>query len=156
MTPGEYARHRGCSRQAVGRALREGRITATAEGLIDPVAADAQWAARSRPRVRVGASRPAAVAAPPADDRVSYDEARRRQAVADALMAERAERVQRGELVPVAAVRQALAARLSSARQALTDMSARLSPVLAAESDPAVIGRLLDDDVARALEAITY
>lgn len=152
MNPSEYARHRGCTRQAVGRALREGRISTTPEGLIDPVAADAQWAAHSRPRVR---SRPPAdTSAPPASDgdRISYDEARRRQAIADMLQAERDELLQRGRLVWVDSVRDATARKLTAARQILLDASARLTPLLAATSDPAEIARLLDEEHHRALD----
>lgn len=39
-----YARHRGVSDTAVHKAIRAGRITPEADGTIDPVRADAQWA----------------------------------------------------------------------------------------------------------------
>jgi len=39
-----YARHRGVSHVAVKKAIDTGRITLEADGTIDPVRADAQWA----------------------------------------------------------------------------------------------------------------
>lgn len=48
LTRSEYARHRGVTRQAVAKALREGRIVAE-QGLINRDAADEMWAANSGP-----------------------------------------------------------------------------------------------------------
>ena len=42
-----YARHRGCSRRAVQKAIRDGRIKVGRDGLIDVEAADKSWAART-------------------------------------------------------------------------------------------------------------
>jgi hypothetical protein len=42
-----YARHRGVSDTAVHKAIRTGRITPEPDGTIDPVRADAQWAANT-------------------------------------------------------------------------------------------------------------
>lgn len=44
-----YARHRGVSHVAVKKAIDTGRITPLPDGTIDPVAADAQWAAHTAP-----------------------------------------------------------------------------------------------------------
>ena len=44
-----YARHRGVSHVAVKKAIDTGRITPLPDGTIDPVAADAQWAANTTP-----------------------------------------------------------------------------------------------------------
>ena len=131
MTAAEYARHRGCSLQAVRRALKEGRITANAEGLVDPVAADAQWAANSRPRVK-----PQAPAAAPAanGEHVTYTEAKRREAVARAIMAERELALQAGELVRVALVRDTWGRLLGEAKARLLNMPSRLAPLVHAVS----------------------
>jgi len=46
MTVTQYASHRGVSRQAVNKAIRDGRISAERRGkrfMIDPAAADAAW-----------------------------------------------------------------------------------------------------------------
>lgn len=47
-----YARHRGVSHVAVKKAIDTERITPLPDGTIDPVAADAQWAANTTPTRR--------------------------------------------------------------------------------------------------------
>ncbi len=47
-----YARHRGVSHVAVKKAIDTGRISPLPDGTIDPVAADAQWAANTTPSRR--------------------------------------------------------------------------------------------------------
>jgi len=42
-----YARHRGVSDTAVHKAIRTGRVTPEADGTIDPLRADAEWARNS-------------------------------------------------------------------------------------------------------------
>lgn len=52
-----YARHRGVSHVAVKKAIDSGRITPDPDGTIDPVRADAQWAANTAsPRRPVAAA----------------------------------------------------------------------------------------------------
>jgi hypothetical protein len=53
-----YARHRGVSHVAVKKAIDTGRITLLPDGTIDPVAADAQWAANTTPTRRSVAAEP--------------------------------------------------------------------------------------------------
>jgi hypothetical protein len=53
-----YARHRGVSHVAVKKAIDTGRITPLPAGTIDPVAADAQWAANTTPARRPVAAEP--------------------------------------------------------------------------------------------------
>lgn len=52
MSISAYARHRGCSRQAVHLALRTGRIRRTPDGKIDVAEADRMWQANTAPSVR--------------------------------------------------------------------------------------------------------
>jgi hypothetical protein len=47
-----YARHRGVSHVAVKKAIDTGRIAPLPDGTIDPVVADAQWAANTTPTRR--------------------------------------------------------------------------------------------------------
>lgn len=47
-----YARHRGVSHVAVKKAIDTGRITPLPDGTIDPVVANAQWAANTTPTRR--------------------------------------------------------------------------------------------------------
>jgi hypothetical protein len=53
MTQAQYARHRGCSKVAVGKAVRAQRISLV-DGLIDPAVGDIQWARNTRARVSAG------------------------------------------------------------------------------------------------------
>lgn len=49
LTMNAYAKRRGVSHTAVAKAVKAGRISRTAEGLIDPEAADRQWAENTDP-----------------------------------------------------------------------------------------------------------
>ena len=53
-----YARHRGVSHVAVKKAIDTGRITQLPDGTIDPVVADAQWAANTTPTRRSATDAP--------------------------------------------------------------------------------------------------
>lgn len=100
------------------------------------------------------------IAAPPPGDPgrdagfVSYSEARRREAVARAILAERAAAEQAGELVRAAEVTHSLAAAFSHFRTGLLQLPARLAPELAAVSDQAVVHRLLDDGLHQCLHQL--
>ena len=59
-----YARHRGVSHVAVKKAIDTGRITPLPDGTIDPVVADAQWAANTTPTRRSVAEAPSDKPAP--------------------------------------------------------------------------------------------
>jgi hypothetical protein len=61
-----YARHRGVSHVAVKKAIDTGRITPLPDGTIDPVAADAQWAANTAPTRRSMAAEPREASQAPA------------------------------------------------------------------------------------------
>lgn len=65
-----YARHRGVSHVAVKKAIDTGRITPLPDGTIDPVAADAQWAANTTPTRRSVAAEPKEEPQPAAAARV--------------------------------------------------------------------------------------
>ena len=52
MNVSEYAKHRGCSRQAIYKAVATGRISRERDGLIDPAKADAAWLANTSPASR--------------------------------------------------------------------------------------------------------
>ena len=150
MTPAEYARHRDCSRQAVGRALREGRITADANGMIDPIVADVQWQTNTRPRIKASATPPT-----PASDagEMSHAEAKRREAVANALAAEIALQQLRGSLVAVDDVVRVVAAKCSAAKDLLLGVGPRVAPtIVTLSADEA--RRMLDEEVYRVLNEL--
>jgi hypothetical protein len=139
LTVTEWGRQVGISKQAAFAAVKRCSIPVDA-GMVDVEVATALYRSRTRARVKATppATAPSTLAAAEAQgDRVTYDEARRRQAVAEALMAERAERVQAGELIEVQAVRHAHGRRLAALRESLLQIPARLASVVAAESDQA-------------------
>lgn len=160
MTQAAYARHRQCSKVAVGKAVKAGRISLV-NGLIDPTVADIQWRANSRARVSASAepaqdllvqtSAPAAPDEPAAD---GYTISRNRREAADAELAELKLAEQQGHLIRVDAVKQALANAFTSTRDSLLQIPSRLSAVLAAETDAAKVHELLQAELYRALEGM--
>lgn len=66
-----YAAHRGVSHTAVNKALASGRIVAEPDGTIDPVKADAAWAANTDPSLQRGADSQALGAAAAAETRAA-------------------------------------------------------------------------------------
>ena len=165
ITQAEYARRRKCTEGAVRRAVRDGRISLI-EGRIDPVAADAQWARNTR--VRAG-SRPAnddgasswTGGQSPARSRSDeegeggYWSSKARREAAEADLAELKLAEQRGELVRASDVRAAQARRLAALRESLLQLPARLSPVLAAESDSAKCHDMLQRELHALLVQMT-
>lgn len=154
ITQAEYARRRGVRPSAVTRAVKAGRITLI-DGRLDPAVADVQWQANSR--VRAG-SRPAgnAPAGPPvaAAPGTDYFTSRARREAAEADLAELRRSEQRGELVRVAAVRSALAAKCIAYREAFMNMAARVAPIIAAETSQAAVQALLDAEIRAAMQPL--
>lgn len=149
ISKSEYARRRGCTEAAVRRAVKDGRISLI-DGKIDPVAADAQWARNSR--VRAG-SKPTTEARPvdQEDTEGGYWQSRARREAAEAEMAELKLAEQRGSLVRAADVRAVFSQRLAGLRNSLLQIPARLSPVMAAESDQARCFEALQAELHAAL-----
>ena len=160
LTPAEYARHRGCSRNAVHKAIKEGRISTTPDGLINHVLADIEWSQNTRARAgstRAPEGAPAAGAVPRAaesrpDD---YNTSRGRREAAEAKLAELRLAEQLGELIRVDEVRMAYAKRAAGLREALLQIPARMAAVLAAENDLARCHDLLRDELHQVLAQVT-
>ena len=142
VTQAEYARSRRVSKAAVTKALKEGRIQLVA-GLIDPVIADVQWAMNTRPRVDSGPSFCSGVAADPS----KYASSRIARERAEAALTEIRVLEARGILVHRDRIRAELARALSTTRDALLNLPARLACVLAHERDEQAIGRLLTAEI---------
>jgi hypothetical protein len=161
MTQAQYARHRGCSKVAVGKAVKAQRISLV-NGLIDPAVADIQWKANSRARATAtpAAEQPSLLQAlaqtsaseAPASD--GYTVSRNRREAADAEMAELKLAEQQGLLIRVDAVKAALAAAFTSTRDNLLQIPSRLSAIMAAETDAAKVHELLQAELYRALEGM--
>jgi hypothetical protein len=93
------------------------------------------------------------------DDAISIedrDAARTRREVAEANIAEIEEKRMRGEVMKVAAVRARMAHEYATARDGLLQLAARVAPVLAAESDPAAVERLLYAEIHAALTTLAH
>lgn len=158
ISQAEYARRRGVSRSAVTKAAKAGRITLI-DGRVDPEVADIQWARKTDPHQALRGSGGRVPRAPltvpgaaPADDGFSDARARRESALAELAELDLAER--RGELVRTDDVQRALVGKVMGLRDSLDTLADRLSPLLAAESDPARIYALLREEVRQALHAL--
>jgi len=181
LTIRAYARHRGVSHTAVRKALATGRIKADPDGAIDPAAADHQWAIStnlSKPRNSVtgvpkkrrapGAPSQAlgvpgleeAAMSSPADGGAtrlvsSYAASRAAREAYLARLAKLEFEQKSGKLIDVDEVRAQTFALGRRARDGLLGVPDRLAPILAGESDPAVIHRLLTDEIERGLRELS-
>jgi hypothetical protein len=160
-----YAKHRGCSEVAVHKAIKAGRISVDGNGMIDPVAADAQWrentraraSARGRPDTFVPLA-PAAAPAPatePTEGDGAYWRSRSRREHAEADLAELRLRELQKELVRVGDVRSSFSRRVASLRDSLLQIPARLAPVVAAEMDQGRCFELIEAELRNALKVLT-
>lgn len=172
MTQAAYARHRKCSKVAVGKAVKAGRISLV-NGLIDPTVADIQWQANSRARASsnqagqlpLGAAGDAHTSAlstaaesdttGPAPRDADYMASRTRRETAEAELAELKLAEQHGNLIRVDAVKQALANAFTATRDSLLQIPSRLAAVLAAETDAAKVHELMQLELYRALEGMS-
>jgi len=177
-----YARHRGVSHTAVRKALATGRIEADAEGAIDPVAADAQWASStnlSKPRNSViGAPKqrrlPGAPSEPVATPDVGAGETLNGSSAGDtarlvsSYAGSRAAREaylarlakldferKSGKLIDADEVRAQLFALGRRARDSLRGVPDRLAPILVGQTDAAVIHRMLTEEIERGLAELS-
>lgn len=135
----------------------------------DSVEAARDWRARHlRPRVKIGQAAPQpSTAAPPIiapaprpdleldEDRISYEEARRRREAAEAQRAELQLAELRGDLVRAADIRAALSRRVASLRESFLQMPSRVVPLLVAQPQAEQMDRLLRDEILLALGQVT-
>lgn len=163
----ELAEALGVSPAVVSRDARRGMP-------IDSVEAAGDWRARHlRPRVKAGqaaadpapapaatpSSRPARPDARPDleldDDRISYEEARRRREAAEAQRAELQLAELRGDLVRAVDIKAALSRRVASLRESFLQMPSRVVPLLVAHPGAADMDRLLRAEILLALGQVT-
>lgn len=104
-----------------------------------------------QPPASVSAAVTAVAPAPDAGHEMSYVEARRREAVARAVLAELEVRERAGELVRADEWSAALAKRVVAFREGLLQLPARLAPELAAVADQLTVYRLLEDGLHQCL-----
>ncbi|MFP5398962.1 MAG: hypothetical protein ACLGIT_11590 [Gammaproteobacteria bacterium] len=155
MTVAAWAATHNMTRQAGHAAVRRcGIARREGDGRVSRVEADALYLAKTRPYAKKSAKAESAAAPAPDGEHVTYQEAKRREAVARALLAEREAATQAGELVLTAQVRQVWARMLSDCRSRLLALPDRLAPQVCAVPQ-AEAHRLIFDEVCQALEELS-
>jgi len=166
MSQRAYARHRGVTLQAVQKALKRGRIAleqdANGRSGIDPVAADAAWAANTLPRRELPVPEPAPAAAQPA---ATEPEESATTGTGQSIMTSRAVREayqarmarldyeeRAGRLVPAGAVAAEAYTRARMLRDRIMAVPARISAKLAAIDDERLVAATLDEALRAALQ----
>lgn len=158
VTKADMARRLNVTPSAISKAIAAGRLTADADGLIDPVAGEAQWAANRRrqrrrhrdaPQVEGAAASPAVAGAEGSD----YWSHKTRREKAEAQLAELRLAEQAGTLV----LREAINRTLFLAARVMRDQMLAIAPRLAASlgpvTDPKLIELRIADEVRVALRA---
>ncbi|MFH1493756.1 MAG: hypothetical protein ABIG70_03045 [Pseudomonadota bacterium] len=160
ITQAEYARRRGVSREAVGKAVRSNRITLIGDK-IDPVVADIQWDKNTNPdqSARANAQKDKSGSVSGSDesagDRASpYWDARTRREVAEAEMAEMECRKKSGELVDKKRVEDTASRIGRLTRDTLMGIPTRVSQDIVGMSDAWEIEQKLTDSIRRALDDV--
>lgn len=150
MTQAQYARHRGQSREAVRKAVRDGKIPLDAQGRIDPRKADRAWLANSAGRSHTrgpDAQLNAATAYRAASEaRKAYWAAEREEMLA---------RREAGDLVQIDEVRQAEAEVAREITNLLQGIRKRISSTLAAMDEADAIDHLLEEEHRHACSALS-
>lgn len=170
LTQRQYAKHRGVNEQAVAKAIRTGRITATklkdGSKKIDVTKADAQWAANTfagnvrkngksilqEPTAAPAADAPAQ---PPSSAGNDYAKAR---AIRENLHAQRVHldlEQRRGKLISVDAVKIEFFNMSRLLRNAYQSLPDRVSAILASTTDAAEVHKILSDEILKILENLT-
>lgn len=138
----------GISRSSCSALARRGMPT-------DSLEAAQAWRERNLDPVRRKEGQrqrdPAPTAGQPGDLPESFDQARTRDKIAEANMREMAAAKRRGELIEVAAVLAELGRAYAAIRDTLMQIPARMGPLLAAESDPAIVQSLLHAEIHQTL-----
>jgi hypothetical protein len=151
ISPAQFAASVGVTRQSVHEAIRAGRLS-TIEGKLDPAVARIQWETnrkRKRADAPPGASTQAMVSAALEAD--PYWSSKARREAAEAELAELRAAELRGELVRKAVVEREISSRLVALRESLFALADRLGAMLAAQSDPIAVRRMLRDEHHTAL-----
>lgn len=161
ITPAEYSRRRGCSREAVSQAIEAGRISTlpgpNGRKMIDPEVADIQWKKNTDPKQseRANAAKRGEAPSGGGDQAGSeYWESKARREKAEAIMAELRAAELAGSLVSVERVRAASMRMSRMLRDSLLAIPPKIAPTLATESDSHAIEQALADSLRRALNDI--
>lgn len=142
VTPAEFSRRLGVSKPAVSKAIRAGRIRLDEDGLLDPVQAELDWLANTRPKAQ-------SAIAKGKHANSGYAQARARKENALASMAELRVRQAAGELYRRDDVRYVLHDMWKTLVTRLEDMPFRIAPVLASMNSFEEIHKALADEIDR-------
>ena len=151
-----YANHRGVSHAAVQKAIRSGRITANADGLIDSDQADAEWNAKTRPRQRRAKPAPAATREP-AEATVAGLDYFRARAIRENYLARLAKiefEEKTAKLISRDEVQVAAFTKARTVRDNLLNIPDRLAATLAAEADADKVHQTLTGEIRKALDEL--
>jgi hypothetical protein len=145
-----YARHRRVTHEAVRKALAAGRITAGADGTIDPATADRAWAATTAPRMNGQHGHPAPAAPPlgqPLLETGAFQRVRTAKTVIDAQRARLELDHRRGALISRDVAVHKVFSFARMLRDSWLTWPARVGPQLAADLgvEPAVLVIALED-----------
>ena len=143
ITRAEYARRRGVSAPAVTKAVKTGRISVGADGLLDPEVADREWAENTGKR--------ADVPTPATGDGILYHVERARLTKAQADRAELEAKELAGELVAIAVVLEEWARLVGGAKQKFLGFPAKLAPRIRATTSDEEAARLLEAEIVEIL-----
>lgn len=160
ITPAEYSRRRGCSREAVSQAIEAGRISTlpgpNGRKMIDPEVADIQWKKNTDPKQSERANAGKRGDTPAGGDAAvsEYWESKARREKAEATMAELRALELAGKLVSVERVRAASMRMSRMLRDSLLAIPPKIAPTLATESDSHAIEQALSEALRRALNDI--
>jgi hypothetical protein len=169
MTVTQYAKHRGVDIKAVTKAIDAGRITCVetpgGRRMIDPDAADADWAANTDASAKIGgdAQRAARGIAPTETPEATDDEdgepatyaaSRAKREAYQAKLAKVTYEERIGKLVLAEEVHKQAFKTARTVRENILNIPDRIASQLASEPDPHKVHLLLSDELRRALESL--
>lgn len=154
-----YAKHRGVSLAAVQKAIRSGRITTTADGMIDSDRADAEWNAKTRPGQRRAEHAAKAAPAEPRGEMtgVAGLDYFRARAIRENYLARLAKiefEEKTAKLISRDEVQVAAFTKARTVRDNLLNIPDRLAATLAAEADADKVHQTLTGEIRKALDEL--
>jgi hypothetical protein len=143
LSQADYARARGVSKQAIGQAVRCGKIRLY-DGKIDPRQADISWGGGKQDEVAVMPSGQRSALPSPQESRAA-------KTAYEARLAKLEYDQRSGKLVEVAVVNSFVAGMVMKARDDLSRIGAEIADKLASEHDAVKCRALVDDRIFQVL-----
>jgi hypothetical protein len=147
MNQTEYAKHRGCTKDAVSKAAAKGVITLK-NGKVDSDVADATWPVDQHRPIE---NQPVAEGTPAG----AYVESRAKREHFAALREEQTYLLEHNRLIVIEAVVASVGKLIVAAKTRIFGMGNKLAPTLAHESDPAVIQAEIEAEARRAFAELS-